>query len=240
MARPSHPPDPGRPPPPGGHAHPPGAHGHAHPLPDPGGAFLVGVAANAAFVVAEVVAGLSAHSLALVTDAGHNAGDVLGLAGAWLAAVLSRRRPSGRQTYGLGRTSILAAVANAVLLLITVGAIAVEAIRRLGAPGEVHAGTVTLVAALGILVNGGTAVLFARGRERDLNLRAAFQHLAADAVLAAGVVAAGLVMNFTRAYWLDPVVSLVLAVTIVVSTWGLLRDSLNLALDAVPEGVDLE
>nr|WP_321986871.1 cation diffusion facilitator family transporter [uncultured Lichenicoccus sp.] len=220
-----------------GHAHGPG--GHSHAPASFGRAFAIGIALNAAYVGGEAVAGLLAHSLALLADAGHNLGDVLGLAAAWLAQGLGRRRPSTRYTYGLRRSSILSALGNSVVLLVVTGAIAWEAVRRLLlAPAPVAGGTVMVVAAIGIAVNGITALMFAGGRKGDLNIRAAFQHMAADALLAAGVVAAGGVIWLTGWRWLDPLVSLVLAAVIVAGTWSVLRHSLDLALDAVPPGID--
>jgi cobalt-zinc-cadmium efflux system protein len=226
-----------------GHAHGPGGHHHHQPPAGFDGAFALGAALNAGFVVAEVVFGLAAHSVALLADAAHNLGDVLGLLLAWGAAWLGRRRPTRERTYGYGRSSILASLTNAVVLLVGVGAIAVEAIQRLvaGVPaGDVGGKTVMLVAAVGIAVNGVTAWLFARGRKGDLNVRGAFLHMAADAAVSAGVVVAGLVILLTGWAWLDPVVSLGIAALILVSTWGLLRDSVNLALDKVPESVSVE
>ena len=228
-----------------GHTHDHAGHNHGHhhhgPPPSFEGAFALGSALNAAFVIAEIVSGLAAHSVALLADAAHNLGDVLGLLLAWGAAWLGRRRPTRERTYGYGRSSILASLANAVVLLVSVGAIAVEAVQRLAAgvaAGDVGGRTVMLVAAAGILVNGITAWLFARGRGRDLNVRGAFQHMAADAAVSAGVVVSGLVILLTGWAWLDPAVSLAIAAVILVSTWGLLRDSVNLALDKVPDGVD--
>jgi len=226
-----------------GHAHGPGGHHHATPPSGFDGAFALGAALNAGFVAAEIVFGLAAHSVALLADAAHNAGDVLGLLLAWGAAWLGRRRPTRQRTYGYGRSSILASLANAVVLLVGVGAIAVEAIQRLAAgvpAGAVGGRTVMLVAGAGILVNGITAWLFARGRKGDLNVRGAFLHMAADAAVSAGVVVSGAVILLTGWAWLDPVVSLGIAAVILVSTWGLLRDSVNLALDKVPEGVDVD
>ncbi len=222
-----------------GHGH--GGHHHHAPPTSFGGAFALGSALNAAFVAAEVAFGLTAHSVALLADAAHNLGDVLGLLLAWWAAWLGRRHPTRSRTYGYGRSSILASLTNAVVLLVGVGGITVEAARRLveGVPaGEVGGRTVMAVAGVGILVNGGTALLFAGGRKGDLNIRGAFQHMTADAVVSAGVVASGLVILLTGWAWLDPAVSLLIAGLILVSTWSLLRDSLNLALDKVPEGVD--
>lgn len=200
-------------------------------------AFAVGVALNLAFVAVEALYGLRAHSLALVADAGHNLSDVLGLLLAWGAAVVGTRRPSPRRTYGLRRTSILAALANALLLLIAVGAIAWEAVGRLQRPEFVPSGVVITVALVGIGINTATALLFLRGRQRDLNVRGAFLHMAADAAVSAGVVLAGLLIHATGWMWLDPAVSLAIAAVITIGTWGLLRDSVNLALDAVPEGI---
>jgi cobalt-zinc-cadmium efflux system protein len=225
-----------------GHDHGHGGHHHHH-APPAGfdGAFAIGSALNAGFVVAEVVFGLTAHSVALLADAAHNLGDVLGLLLAWWAAWLGRRHPTHSRTYGYGRSSILASLTNAVVLLVGVGGITVEAVHRLidGVPaGEVDGKTVMIVAAVGILVNGVTALLFARGRKGDLNVKGAFLHMAADAAVSAGVVVSGLVILLTGWAWLDPVVSLLISALILFSTWSLLRDSLNLALDKVPEGVD--
>ena len=200
-------------------------------------AFAIGVALNLAFVAVEALYGLRAHSLALVADAGHNLSDVLGLLLAWGGAVVGTRRPSPRRTYGLRRTSILAALANALLLLIAVGAIAWEAVGRLQRPEFVASGVVITVALVGIGINTATALLFLRGRQRDLNIRGAFLHMAADAAVSAGVVLAGLLIHATGWMWLDPAVSLAIAAVITIGTWGLLRDSVNLALDAVPEGI---
>jgi len=189
-------------------------------------------------VLGEAFYGVVAHSLALLADAGHNFGDVLGLAAAWLASVLGKRRPSGRYTYGLRRSSILAALGNAVVLLIVTGGIAWEGIRRLMHP-EPSGGTVIMaVAAAGIVVNGVTALLFMSGRKDDLNIRGAFTHMASDALVALGVVVAGGVILWMGWLWLDPAISLVISAVIVVGTWSLLRDSVSLALDAVPPGVN--
>ncbi|MGV8918633.1 MAG: cation diffusion facilitator family transporter [Pseudomonas sp.] len=227
-----------------GHEHSHGAGGHHH-APPAGfdSAFAIGSAINAAFVIAEVIFGLTAHSVALLADAAHNLGDVLGLLLAWWAVWLGRRQPTAKRTYGYGRSSILASLANAVVLLIGVGGITVEATRRLieGVPtGDVDGKTVMIVAAVGIAVNGFTALLFVRGRKGDLNVRGAFLHMAADAVVSAGVVVSGLIVMLVGWTWLDPVVSLLIAALILFSTWGLLRDSVNLALDKVPEHVDVE
>ena len=211
------------------------SHHHAHHGHDR--AFAIGTALNLGFVVAEIMFGVLANSMALLADAAHNFGDVLGLLLGWGAAWLARRPPTRRRTYGWGRSSILAALLNATILLIGVGAIGVEAVRRLQSPMPVLESTVILVAAAGIVVNGATALLFLRGRSHDINLRAQFVHMAADAAVSAGVVLAGLLILLTGWLWLDPLTSLAIGAIIVVTTWGLLRESIDLAMDAVPGDV---
>ncbi|MDQ6769030.1 MAG: cation diffusion facilitator family transporter [Gemmatimonadota bacterium] len=201
-------------------------------------AFMIGVALNTAFVITEVVYGLSANSLALISDAGHNLSDVMGLLLAWGAIRLSRTRPTARRTYGLRRSSILAALANAAMLLFVTGAITVEAVRRLWSPAPVVASTIMWVAAVGVLINGVTAALFASGRKSDINIRGAFAHMASDALIALGVVITGFAIRATGWLWLDPVASIAIGLVIAVGTWSLLRESVNLAMDAVPENVD--
>ena len=220
-----------------GHAHD-HAHGHHHVPVDPTRAFAVGVALNLAFVIAEVAFGIRADSLALLADAGHNFSDVVGLLFAWGAVALASRRPSTRFTYGLRGSTILAALGNAMLLLLATGGIVWEAILRLGAPAPVAGTTVMGVAAAGVAVNLGTALLFLKGRDNDLNVRAAFLHMAADALVSVGVIVTGFVMLRTGWLWLDPAASLAIAVVILVGTWELLRESVQLALHAVPAGVD--
>ena len=200
-------------------------------------AMAIGVVLNVVFVAVELAAGFLAGSLALVADAGHNAGDVVGLLLAWGAAWLSRRPPSRRYTWGLGRATIFAALANAALLLVACGAIVWEAWHRLQDPEPVAGPTVIVVAAVGVVINTLTALLFIRGHA-DANVRGAFLHMAADAAVSAGVVVAGIVIAATGLGWIDPVVSIVIAVVIVVGTWGLFQESLELALDAVPRGFD--
>ena len=212
-------------------------HLHGSAYPNYGRAFAVGIALNLAYLGGEAVAGIVSGSLALLADAGHNLGDVLGLSLSWGAAVLARRQPSGRFTYGLRSSSILAALANAIILLVVTGGIAWEGIGRLAHPVPVASGIVIAVAAVGIFVNGGTALLFASGAG-DLNVKSAFLHLAADALVTAGVVVAGVAIWFTNWLWLDPAISLVVSAVIVVSTWGLLKSAIGLALNAVPEAVD--
>ena len=215
-------------------------HHHHHAPASFDRAFAIGVTLNLGFVLAEAIFGLRAHSLALLADAGHNLSDVLGLALAWAGSVLARRGPTPRFTYGLRRFSILAAIANAGLLLIAVGAIAIEAIQRLRTPAPVESDIVMWVAAIGIVINVGTALGFLRGRHSDLNIRGAFLHMMADGVASAGVVVTGLLLGITGWLWLDPAVSLLLVALITWSTWGLAKDSLDLALDAVPAGIDFD
>ncbi len=218
-----------------GHRH---DHDRAHAPAHFSRAFAIGIALNLAYLVAEAGFGVAANSLALISDAAHNLGDVLALAAAWGAASLATRQPSGRYTYGLRRTSIFAAVGNAVVLLIVTGGVAWQAIVRLLAPEPTHGLTVIVVAAVGIVVNGGTALLFLRGRKDDLNIRGAFQHMAADAAIALGVVMAGAAILATGWQWLDPAAGLVVGAAIVAGTWSLLREAVYLSLDAVPQGID--
>jgi cobalt-zinc-cadmium efflux system protein len=219
------------------HDHRHGA-GHVHTPASFGMAFAIGIGLNVMFVAVEFVFGVLANSVSLLADAGHNLSDVLGLVIAWIASVLVKRPPSPRYTYGLRSSSILAALFNAVFLLVAVGAIAWEAILRLFHPEPVATGTVMIVAAVGILINGGTAWLFASGRKGDLNIRGAFLHMLADAAVSAGVVVSGLVILFTGWLWLDPLTSLVIVGVIMWGTWGLLRDSLAMSVDAVPSTID--
>jgi cobalt-zinc-cadmium efflux system protein len=223
------------------HAHAACGHGHAHGLTAErfDRSMAAGVALNTVFVAVEAAAGIAAGSLALLADAGHNAGDVLGLLLAWGAAWLARRPPSRRYTWGLRRSTIYAALANAVLLLVACGGIAWEAVHRLQSPAAVAGPIVVAVAAIGVVINTLTALLFLRGHG-DANVRGAFLHMAADAAVSLGVVVAGIAIAFTGLTWIDPVVSLVVAAVIVAGTWGLFRESLDLALDAVPRGVEPE
>ena len=212
--------------------------GHSHEPPSNHAAFAIGVILNLGFVAAEVFYGLAAHSLALISDAGHNLSDVLCLLLAWGAMHLTKSAPTPRRTYGWRRSSILAALINAVILLVVVGGITVEAIRRFAQPEEVAGGMVMAVAAIGIVINTATALLFLSGRKRDLNLKGAFLHMAGDAAVSLGVVIAAFAIRMTGWHWLDPAVSLGIGAVIVWGTWGLLRESINLSMDAVPEGID--
>jgi cobalt-zinc-cadmium efflux system protein len=213
-------------------------HAHAHAPASFGRAFAIGIALNLGFVVIEALYGLLGNSVALLADAGHNLSDVLGLAVAWLGNALARRAPTERFTYGMRGSSILAALFNAVFLLVTVGGLSWEAIRRLGSPEPVAGKTVMVVAAIGILVNAVTAWLFASGRKHDINLRGAFLHMASDALVSVGVVAAGFLILLTNWLWIDPAVSLVINGVIIWGTWGLLRDSVGMSMAAVPAQID--
>ena len=222
------------------HRGPGHGHGHHHHAPgaDFGRAFAIGIALNGAYVIGEAIYGFLANSLALLADAGHNAGDVVSLALAWLAATLARRAPSSRFTYGLASSSILAALSNAVLLALVTGAIAWEAVLRLVHPQPAAGVLMMAVAGVGIHINGATALMFASGRNSDLNVRSAFLHMAADALVALGVVATGAAVIVTGWLWLDPAISLVISAVIVWGTWSLLREAMALALAGVPPGVD--
>ncbi|MEG3180834.1 cation diffusion facilitator family transporter [Sphingomonas sp. LT1P40] len=224
----------------GSHKHSHGDHGHSHAPADFGRAFAVGTALNLAFVLVEGAAGILTGSMALLADAGHNLSDVLGLLIAWGGASLAKRPASPRFTYGLRSSTILAALANAVLLLVAVGAITMEAVQRFNDPRPIEGLTVMIVAGIGILINGATAMMFARGRKGDINIRGAYLHMAADAAVSAGVVIGGALILYTAATWIDPAISLVIVAVILWSTWGLLRDSITMALHAVPPGIDPE
>lgn len=212
-------------------------HHHIHP-PSYGRAFAVGIALNTAFILAEIAYGLKADSLALLADAGHNVSDVLGLLMAWGAVLLTRKHASERYTYGLQSSSILAALANALLLLVAVGGIGWEAAQRLMHPEPTQASTVIAVAAIGVLINGVTALFFHGGHQHDLNIRGAYLHMAADAGISLGVVIAGAVIMATGWDWVDPVISILILVAIATSTWHLLKESVRLTLHAVPAAIE--
>ncbi|GAA4031268.1 cation diffusion facilitator family transporter [Actimicrobium antarcticum] len=220
------------------HDHGHGHHHHALPA-DHNAAFAIAIALNVVFVAVEFTYGFIAHSTALLADAGHNLSDVLGLLLAWGAAVLARRQPSGRYTYGLRSSSILAALANALLLMIACGGIAWEAIQRFSQPAQVNSMTVIVVAAIGIAINGLSAWLFVKGSKDDLNIRGAFLHMAGDAAVSLAVVIGAFVMLGTGWFWIDALLSLVIVAVILLSTWSLLRDAIRLALSAVPASIDL-
>jgi cobalt-zinc-cadmium efflux system protein len=216
------------------------AHDHSHSRTNFNAAFAIGIVLNTAYVLFEIIFGVIGHSLALLADAGHNLSDVLGLLLAWAATAMTKSLPTKRRTYGLRGSSILAALFNAIFLLVSVGAIVWEALRRFKTPTEVAANTIIWVSLLGIAINTGTALMFRSGRERDLNIRGAFLHMAADAAISAGVVIAGLAILWTGWHWIDPVVSLLISAVIIWGTWDLLRESTNLALQAVPRNIETE
>lgn len=217
-----------------GHGH----GGHVHAPANFGPAFAIGITLNTIFIIVEAVYGYASNSTALIADAGHNLSDVLGLIVAWIAVILSKRPPSERYTYGLRGSSILAALFNAVFLLIAVGAIGWQAVLRLFNPEPVTEMTVMIVAAIGIGINGFTALPFASGRKSDLNIQGAYLHMAADAAVSAGVVVAALIIMITGWQWIDAVTSLAIVAVIIWGTWGLLRDSTAMSLGAVPSGID--
>lgn len=221
------------------HSHSHGHAGHSHAPDDFGMAFAIGASLNTAFVVAELIFGYAANSLALISDAVHNLSDVVALLLAWGAAWLAQKQPTQRHTYGYRRASILAALFNAGLLLVAVGGIVVEAVNRFSQPEPLAGWTVVVIAAIGVAINGFTALLFMRGRHGDLNIRGAYLHMVADAGVSLGVVAAALIIMVTGWLWLDPAISLVIAAVVFWSGWGLARDSVNLALDGVPRGIEL-
>ncbi|TNE31055.1 MAG: cation transporter [Alphaproteobacteria bacterium] len=222
------------------HAHGYGGHArnHSHAPADFGRAFAIGAVLNSAFVIVEAVYGFLSGSMALIADAGHNLSDVLALLLAWGASVAAKRPASTGFTYGYKSSTILAAFANALLLAVTVGAILFETLHRMVEPAPVQGMTMVLVAGIGILINTATALLFMRGRKHDLNIRGAFLHMAADALVSLGVVLAGLAIIYTGAMWIDPVTSLIIVAAIAWGTWGLARDSIKLGLNAVPDGID--
>lgn len=218
-----------------GHGH---GHGHHHAPADFGRAFAIGIVLNTAFVAVEAVAGIIYGSMALVADAGHNLSDVLALALAWIASIAAKRPATGRFTYGYKSSTILAALANALMLAIAIGAILFETIHRLTEPQAPQPGAMMVVAGIGIAINALTAMLFMRGQS-DLNIRGAYLHMAADALVSVGVVLAGLAILLTGFAWIDGVVSLVILAVIGWGTWGLARDSVAMSLHAAPPGIDL-
>jgi cobalt-zinc-cadmium efflux system protein len=203
-------------------------------------AFAIGITLNVVYIVVEVVYGLLISSMALIADAGHNLSDVLGLLLAWGATVLAKTLPTKKRTYGLRKSTVLAALFNAVILMIAVGAISIEAVRRLITPVPVQGITMMVVAGIGVFVNAATAYLFVKGKGKDINIRGAYLHMAADAGVSVGVVIAGLLITLTGWLWLDPVISLVIVIVITIGTWDLLRDSFLMSVDAVPKGINVK
>lgn len=215
-------------------------HNHTHEIKNYNKAFSYSIALNIIYIIVEVVYGLLINSMALLADAGHNFSDVLGLILAWGGAYLAKTATTKSRTYGLRKSTILAALFNAIILLIAVGAITIEAIRKIAEPEPIGGTTMMIVAGVGVVINTLTALLFMKGREKDLNIKGAFLHMAADAGVSLGVVAAGFLINLTGFYLLDPIISLVIVVVITIGTWGLLRDSFHLSMDAVPRDIDFE
>jgi cobalt-zinc-cadmium efflux system protein len=218
-------------------------HSHSHALDFEHGnrkAFIAGICLNLAFVLAELIAGVIYNSMALLTDAGHNASDVASLALSLAAFWMARKKSTAVYTYGYKKTTVLAALANAVILLIAIGVLGYESIKRLLHPAAIQAVMIAWIAGVGIIVNSVSAFLFYKGKEKDLNAKSAYLHLLTDALVSLGVVIAGIVMTYTKWYWLDPVIGLVIMIVILISTWGLLRDSFKMTIDAVPSGIELE
>ena len=215
------------------------SHNHSHHT-DYNKAFAFGIALNIIYVIIEFSYGLAINSMALIADAGHNLSDVLGLVLAWIASRLAKTTPTKTRTYGLRKSTILAALFNAVILLIAVGAITVEAIRKFIQPDPVAGSVIMIVAGIGVVINTITALLFFTGRKKDLNIKGAFIHMAADAAVSLGVVLAGLVISLTHLYWIDPVISLIIVIVITIGTWGLLKESFFLSMDAVPQGISFD
>src|SRR5579871_4050838 len=217
-------------------------HGHHHhiDLKEVNRAFVIGIILNFAFVLIEVGIGFSIHSLSLLSDAGHNLADVASLAMSLIAIRLVKVKPNEKYTYGYKKTTILVALFNAAVLLVSIGAIGYEAFHRILSPEPLPGKTISIVAAIGILINALTALLFLRSKDNDLNVRSAFLHLLSDAIVSAGLVVGGIIIFYTQLFWIDALLSLVIAVVILLSTWQLLRDSLRLSLDGVPEGINLQ
>jgi cobalt-zinc-cadmium efflux system protein len=221
------------------HAH----HNHTHSLDLSQGhrkAFIIGIGLNLLFVLAEVIGGLIYNSMALLTDAGHNAGDVASLALSLAAFWVAKKKSNAEYTYGYKKTTVLAALINAVVLLIAIGILGFESFTRLFKPEKVQGNAIAWLAGLGIVINGISAYLFYRNKEKELNVKTAYLHLLADALISVGVVIGGIIISYTNWYWIDPAIGLVIMVVILISTWSLLRDSFKMTIDAVPEGIDLD
>lgn len=216
------------------------AHDHSHGSQNYGKAFGIGIALNTIYVAVELYYGFVANSSALLADAGHNASDVFSLILAWAAIKMAPKRPSKRYTYGLRKTTILASLFNGIIIIAAAGLIAWDAIRKFQSPAEISGNLIMIVAAIGLVVNTGTAFLFWKGQKGDLNIRGAFLHMAADAGVTLGVLLGGLAIKYTDLSWIDPALSLIIVVVILYSAWGLLRDSLKIAIDAVPKNIDID
>jgi cobalt-zinc-cadmium efflux system protein len=202
--------------------------------------FIVGIILNLSYVIIQIIVGLNINSLSLLSDAGHNFLDVAGLALAMLAFKLSNSKSTEKYTYGYKKASILISLLNAVILLISIGAIGYEAIFRFQNPEPIPGKIIAIIAFIGIIINGGSAFLFFRDKEKDINVKSAFLHLASDALVSLGLVIGGIIIYYTNLYWIDPLLSIIICIVIIASTWGLLKDSLRLSLDGVPDNVDLQ
>ncbi len=213
--------------------------GHSHTANNYNKAFAIGITLNIGYVIVEFVYGLIFSSMALLADAGHNLSDVLGLLLAWGASSLATKSPSQKMTYGYRKSTILAAFMNSIILMVAVGAIAYESIGRFFSPQEIAGGNMMIVAGIGVVINTVTALLFMSGSKKDLNLKGAFLHMAADAAISFGVVVAGFLISITSYYWIDPAISLIIVVIITIGTWGLLKESFTMSMDAVPKGINL-
>jgi cobalt-zinc-cadmium efflux system protein len=222
------------------HSHHDHSHGHIIALTDINGAFIFGIIFNFIFVLIEVITGLNVHSLSLLSDAGHNLADVGSLALSLLAFRLLKVKSNSKYTYGYRKTSILAALFNAMVLLLSIGAIAYEAVQRFFHPQPLPGKTIAIVAGIGIVINTVTALLFVRNKEKDINIKSAYLHLMSDAMVSAGLVIGGIIISYTQWFWLDSVLSILIAIVILLSTWTLLKESLRLSLDGVPNDIDLE
>ena len=216
------------------------SHSHAPVITNLNKAFIIGIILNLAYVIIQIVIGLKINSLSLLSDAGHNFLDVAGLALAMIAFKLSKSKSTEKYTYGYKKSSILISLLNAVILLISIGAIGYEAIFRFQNPQPLPGITIAVIAAIGIAINGVSAFMFFRDRESDINVKAAFLHLASDALVSLGLVFGGIIIYYTHLYWIDPLLSLIICGVIIVSTWGLLKNSLRLSLDGVPDNVDIQ
>ncbi len=215
------------------------SHSHHHEINNYNRSFAIGIALNIIFVIIEVGYGLVADSLALIADAGHNFSDVMSLMLAWGASYLATKHPTHKRTYGLRKVTIMASLVSAVLLLVALGGIAWESVERLSSPEPVNGIIIIVVAAIGVVINTATALLFVKGQKHDLNIRAAYLHMAADAAISLGVVVAGIAIMITGWLWLDPIISLFIVLFILIGTWNLLKDSIDLSIDAVPQGIDV-
>ncbi|HEY5368264.1 MAG TPA: cation diffusion facilitator family transporter [Hanamia sp.] len=223
-----------------GHDHSHHDHSHVATLTSVNSAFIIGIGLNASFVLIEAIYGFSIHSLSLLSDAGHNLADVGSLALSLLAFRLLKVKSNKKYTYGYRKTTILTALFNAMILLLSIGAIAYEAFTRIAHPPALPGKTIAIVAGIGIIINFVTAILFMKNKEHDLNVKSAYMHMMADALVSAGIMVGGIIIYYTHLYWIDPVISIIIVIVILIGTWGLLKESLKLSLDGVPKDIDIE